>query len=155
MPFRHSERLAASEAAAIPAVDAGVSDLALEMTAVSVAFPGVRALRGVDLTVRSGTVHALLGENGAGKSTLIKIATGAQKPDSGRVRIAGHELRAFNPRAAQALGIRVLHQERQIAPDLSAAHNVLLDGLPGRMGLLTTHSLIARGQEQLDRKSVV
>jgi ABC-type sugar transport system ATPase subunit len=144
-------RLATAEGVSAPTSEG----LALEMTDISVAFPGVRALSSVSMSVRRAEVHALLGENGAGKSTLVKIATGAQKPDDGRVRIAGRELRTFTPRAAQALGVRVLYQERQIARELSVAHNVLLDGLPGgRLGLLTTRSLISRGQEQLDRLGI-
>jgi ABC-type sugar transport system ATPase subunit len=125
---------------------------ALQVEDVSVSFPGVRALQRVSLGVRSGEVHALLGENGAGKSTLIKVATGAQKPDEGTVRIGGHELRTHTPRGAQRLGVRVVHQERQIAPDLSVAHNVLLDDLPGgRLGLLTTGRIVQRAQAELDR----
>ena len=125
---------------------------ALQVEGVSMAFPGVRALHEVSATVRPGEVHALLGENGAGKSTLIKVVTGAQRPDSGTVTVAGHELRTFSPRAAQKLGVRVVHQERQIAPDLSVAQNVLLDELPsGLFGVTTAHLIQRRGQAVLDR----
>ncbi|HRE03117.1 MAG TPA: ATP-binding cassette domain-containing protein, partial [Ilumatobacteraceae bacterium] len=80
--------------------------------------------------VRAGTVHALCGENGAGKSTLIKIATGAQPADSGTISVDGEVVTHPNRRQMQALGIRAIFQERQIAADLSVAENVLLDRLP-------------------------
>ena len=125
---------------------------ALEVDGVSKSFPGVRALRDVSLQVRAGEVHALLGENGAGKSTLIKIVTGAERPDIGSVRVGGLPLHPYTPRAAQRLGVRVVHQERQIAPDLSVAHNVLLDNLPGgRLGLVTQRAVIGQAQAVLDR----
>ncbi|MHA3704644.1 sugar ABC transporter ATP-binding protein [Jatrophihabitans sp. YIM 134969] len=125
---------------------------ALRAEHVSMAFPGVRALHDVSMGVRAGEVHALLGENGAGKSTLIKIVTGAQKPDSGTITIAGRELRSFSPRAAQKLGVRVVHQERQIAPDLSVAQNILLDDLPtGPFGVTTQRMVVARGRAVLER----
>ncbi|WP_375503119.1 sugar ABC transporter ATP-binding protein [uncultured Jatrophihabitans sp.] len=124
---------------------------ALQVEHLGVAFPGVRALHDVSLTVRAGEVHALLGENGAGKSTLIKVVTGAQKPHQGTVRVAGRELRPYTPRAAQKLGVRVVHQERQIAPDLSVAHNVLLDDVSaGRLGLVTARNVARRAQRELD-----
>lgn len=122
---------------------------ALEVAGVGRSFPGVRALHDVSLRVRPGEVHALLGENGAGKSTLIKIVTGAERPDSGTVEIAGRRLQPFTPRAAQRLGVRVLHQERQIAGDLSVAHNILLDNLPA--GVVTQGRVVARAQQVLDR----
>jgi ABC-type sugar transport system ATPase subunit len=92
-------------------------------------FPGVLALKGVSMEVRRGEVHALVGGNGAGKSTLVKVAAGALAPDSGEVWVHGERLQP-NPRAAQTLGIRLLYQERQIAPDLTVGENVLLDGVP-------------------------
>ncbi|MTD17403.1 ATP-binding cassette domain-containing protein [Nakamurella sp. YIM 132087] len=127
---------------------------ALQVVDVSVTFPGVRALRSVDMTVGAGSVHALLGENGAGKSTLIKVITGAQKPDTGSVLIGGQELRTHTPRAAQRLGVRVVHQERQIAKDLSVAQNVLLDDLPSTAGRVGYRTMVRLAQEHLDRVGV-
>jgi len=132
-----------------------VVDDALRCESIDKAFPGVQALAGVSVTVRRGSVHALLGENGAGKSTLIKIMTGAERPDRGRVLIGGRPLRQHTPSAARRLGIRVVHQERQIAGDLSVAHNVLLDSLPrNRLGLVSTRGLITAAQRQLDALGV-
>ncbi len=107
---------------------------ALQLDDITKSFPGVLALKGVSLTVRSGSVHALCGENGAGKSTLIKIATGAQQADSGTIRVGGEILDRPNRRQVQARGVRAIYQERQIAADLSVAENVLLDRLPTRFG---------------------
>lgn len=111
---------------------------ALEVIDIHKSFPGARALRGVSMSVGEGEVHALLGENGAGKSTLIKIISGAQPADSGEIRVNGVALTRANPRAAQALGVRVIHQERQVALHLSVAENLLLDTIPaGVAGIVT------------------
>src|SRR6478735_3526243 len=109
---------------------------ALTLDSIVKSFPGVQALRGVSLEVRPGTVHALVGENGAGKSTLIKIATGAYEPDAGVVSVDGQPVTHSSRRALQALGIRAIYQERQVAADLSVAENVVLDHLPGRFGFV-------------------
>ncbi|MDQ1103607.1 sugar ABC transporter ATP-binding protein [Nocardioides zeae] len=122
---------------------------ALEVAGVAKAYPGVQALRDVSLAVRPGEVRALLGENGAGKSTLIKIVTGAERPDTGTVTVGGTSLHPFTPRSARRLGVRVVHQERQVAGDLSVAHNVLLDNLPG--ALVTQRGIVARAREVIDR----
>ncbi|MEI4271353.1 sugar ABC transporter ATP-binding protein [Klenkia sp. LSe6-5] len=128
---------------------------AIECAGVSKGFPGVRALDDVSLTVRPGTVHALLGENGAGKSTLIRILTGAERPDTGTVHIGGVPLRQHTPAAARRLGVRVLPQERHVAPDLSVGHNVLLDSLP-RTALRTVSArrVQERAQQHLDALGV-
>lgn len=112
---------------------------ALELRSINKSFPGVRALRGVDLTVGVGEVHAVLGENGAGKSTLIKIASGALAADRGDVSIGGRRMTRPTPRAARELGVRLLSQERHIVTDRSVAENVLLDRIPrGPLGLVTS-----------------
>lgn len=107
---------------------------AISLVGIEKSFPGVHALRGVSLDVRAGSVHAICGENGAGKSTLIKIATGAQLADEGTIRVGGTVIDRPNRRQMQALGVRAIYQERQIAGDLSVAENVLLDRLPSRFG---------------------
>jgi ribose transport system ATP-binding protein len=113
----------------------------LRLDRVSKSFAGAAALRDVSVEVRRGEVLALLGENGAGKSTLIKVASGVVAPDGGEVWIGDARLRRASPRAARALGVRVIHQERQIAGDLSVGENVLLDRLPGRLGFTTRHEI--------------
>lgn len=93
-------------------------------------FPGVRALDDVDFELRSGEIHAVLGENGAGKSTLIKILGGVYQQDSGHIILDGAPVAMENPRAALLRGIRVIHQELNILPQLSVAENIFLGNLP-------------------------
>jgi ribose transport system ATP-binding protein len=106
------------------------------MQAIRKTFPGVVALDGVDLEVRAGEVHVLLGENGAGKSTLMKILSGSQGKDSGEIRVDGRLVEIEGPRHAQQLGIRTIYQELNLVPSLSAAANIFLGREPGRFGLL-------------------
>jgi ribose transport system ATP-binding protein len=99
------------------------------LTAITKSFGGVRALRGVDFEVRSGEVHALIGENGAGKSTLMRVLGGEMIPSSGEVRIDGQHVEFRDPRRARAMGIAIIHQELALAPDLSVAENIFLGEL--------------------------
>jgi ribose transport system ATP-binding protein len=108
----------------------------VHLQAIRKTFPGVVALDGVDLEVRAGEVHVLLGENGAGKSTLMKILSGSQGRDSGEIRVDGHLVDIAGPRHAQQLGIRTIYQELTLVPALSAAANIVLGREPGRFGLL-------------------
>ena len=108
----------------------------LEVEGASKSFPGLRALDRVDLALRPGSIHALLGENGAGKSTLIKILTGVHRPDEGRVTLGGEPLDLASPREAIAHGIGAVHQERNLIPRFSVAENVLLERPPARAGLI-------------------
>jgi ribose transport system ATP-binding protein len=124
----------------------------LEMRGIVKAFPGARALNGVSLDVRAGEAHVLLGENGAGKSTLIKVLSGVYAPDSGEIRIDGRVARIRNPHDAQALGISTIHQEFNLAPDLSAAENIFLGREPllsRALGLVDRRALIRRTQQIL------
>jgi ribose transport system ATP-binding protein len=89
-------------------------------------FPGVVALDGVDLEVRPGEVHVLLGENGAGKSTLMKVLSGAHRMDAGTIELRGAPVAIAGPRHAQALGVGIVYQEPNLVPQLSAADNVFL-----------------------------
>lgn len=93
---------------------------------ITKSFGAVRALRGVDLEVRAGEVHALLGENGAGKSTLIKVATGAHAPDSGVIELAGETLERLDPALARRRGIACIYQQPALFPELSVAENLAL-----------------------------
>ncbi|QKG25758.1 sugar ABC transporter ATP-binding protein [Actinomadura verrucosospora] len=98
----------------------------LRMRGIVKQFPGVRALDGVDLDVRAGEVHCLLGQNGAGKSTLIKVLAGAHQPDEGEIAFAGRPVRLAGPTAAMRAGIATIYQELDLVDGLSVADNVFL-----------------------------
>jgi rhamnose transport system ATP-binding protein len=98
----------------------------LQLTVVTKAFGGARALRGVEFDLCAGEVHALVGENGAGKSTLVKIMTGAVQPDGGTLRVGGEEILENNPTKAGELGIVAIYQQPALFPDLSVAENIAL-----------------------------
>ncbi|MBN1420243.1 MAG: sugar ABC transporter ATP-binding protein [Planctomycetes bacterium] len=103
----------------------------LAMTGIEKSFPGVRALRGASFDLRAGEVHALLGENGAGKSTLIRILGGVLRPDAGEIRILGEPVDVRDVETATRLGIRLIHQELSLAPNLTVAENIFLGDEPG------------------------
>jgi len=99
-------------------------------------FPGVRALDDCQFELVAGEVHALMGENGAGKSTLMKVLAGVYQKDSGDIRIDGNVVEISSPRAAQALGIGIIHQELNLMNHLSVAQNIFIGREPlGRLGL--------------------
>ena len=104
----------------------------LEALAITKSFGAVRALQGVSFDVRPGEVHALVGENGAGKSTLIKIITGAERADSGTLRIAGRDVPHIDPASARALGIAAIYQQPSLFPHLTVAENIALSLESGR-----------------------
>lgn len=115
-------------------------------------FDGVHALSGVNLAVKTGEIHALLGENGAGKSTLVKVITGIYAPDSGSILRNGEEVEFANVRTANAAGIVALYQELSIIPSISVAENILLgEQTPSKAGFVQWSKLRKRAQEQLDR----
>lgn len=89
-------------------------------------FPGVHALKGINLEFKSGEIHAIVGENGAGKSTFIKIINGVYLKDSGNIYINNESVDISNPRVANSLGISVIHQEFSLIPELDIAHNIFL-----------------------------
>src|SRR3954451_8726699 len=106
------------------------------MLDVAKSFGASRALDGVSLELNAGEVLALLGENGAGKSTLMKILSGAYKPDSGSMTLAGRPYTPKGPRDALAQGIAMIYQELTIAPDLTVEANVMLGQERTRGGLI-------------------
>jgi ribose transport system ATP-binding protein len=113
-----------------------VSPPLLEMRGIVKSFPGVRALRGVDLTLNRGEVLALLGENGAGKSTLMKVLGGAHVPDAGSIHVNGAAVDLRTPADARRAGVAVIYQEFNLVPGLSAAENIFLGREATRGGLL-------------------
>ncbi|MET3896570.1 ribose transport system ATP-binding protein [Devosia sp. UYZn731] len=108
----------------------------LSLKDVTKAYGGVPALKGVDLSVAPGEIHALMGENGAGKSTLIKILAGVVAPDHADIRIDGQPVEIGSPRQAHRLGFRFIHQEFNVVPALSVAENIFMGRqYPTRGGL--------------------
>ena len=103
-----------------------MGDVILTMKGIDKSFPGVHALDHVDLEVRKGEVHALMGENGAGKSTLMKVLTGIYHKDSGTITYEGKEVEFSNPREAQEAGIVIVHQERNMLGHLTVAQNIFI-----------------------------
>ncbi|WSA09360.1 sugar ABC transporter ATP-binding protein [Micromonospora sp. NBC_01813] len=155
----------ASTPASTPAsatVEAG-ADVVLRLTDVVKTFPGVRALDGVQLEVRAGEVHCLLGQNGAGKSTLIKVLAGVHRPDSGRVEWQGQQVRFANPQAAMKSGIATIYQELDLVDDLTVAENAFLGHEPrtvgfvrrGQMARLTRDILGRLGHGELRPRGLV
>lgn len=103
-----------------------MGEVILTMKGIDKSFPGVHALDHVDLEVRKGEVHALMGENGAGKSTLMKILTGIYSKDEGTITYEGREVEFTNPREAQDAGIVIVHQELNMMGHLTVAQNIFI-----------------------------
>ena len=114
----------------------GADQALLRMRGIVKTFPGVRALDGVDLDVRPGEVHCLLGQNGAGKSTLIKVLAGAHRPDQGDIEWRGEAVTLGTPDAAIGLGISTIYQELDLVGGLTVAENIFLGHEMSRGGLL-------------------
>ena len=112
----------------------------LKMTGIEKRFPGVHALKEVDLTLHKGEVLALMGENGAGKSTLMKVLGGAHLPDAGSIKLEDQVIHIDSPVKARALGIAMIYQEFNLIPALSAVENVFLGQEITRSGLIQQSS---------------
>lgn len=103
----------------------------LQLKNITKSFGGVKALQGVDMEVRAGEIHALLGENGAGKSTLMKVISGAHQPDSGTIVMNGEQIAHNSPHVAQLHDISIIYQEFSLVPGLSVAENIYLGKTTG------------------------
>ncbi len=114
-------------------------------------FPGVRALDGVDLDVRAGEVHCLLGQNGAGKSTLIKVLSAAHKPEEGTITWLGEQVDFATPLEALQAGLATMYQELDVIDGLSVADNIFLGHEKSRFGWIDSHSSNKRAREILAR----
>jgi len=110
----------------------------VEMKGIDKRFPGVHALKECDFELKSGEVHALVGENGAGKSTIMKILTGVFKMDKGTIYYKGETVRIRHTKDAQNLGISIIHQELNLMNDLTVGENIFIGKEPMRMGGLFT-----------------
>ncbi len=130
------------------------SEPLLDIRALHKSFPGVKALAGVNLTVRRGEIVALMGENGAGKSTLIKVLTGVYARDAGEMFLEGRPVDARSPKEAQAFGISTVYQEVNLIPQLSVAENILLGRQPKRWGILDWRRLRANAAAALQRLGI-
>ncbi|WP_312530251.1 sugar ABC transporter ATP-binding protein [Paracoccus sp. (in: a-proteobacteria)] len=127
----------------------------VRMSAITKTFPGVKALDAVNFDLRSGEVHALMGENGAGKSTLMKILSGVYTPDGGQIQVNGAAATIDGPRAAQALGIGIIHQELALMNDLTAAQNILIGQEPRQsFGRIDEKALNQRAAQLFARMNI-
>ncbi|UQU68683.1 sugar ABC transporter ATP-binding protein [Couchioplanes caeruleus] len=126
-------------------------EVVLRLEGVVKTFPGVRALDGVELEVRAGEVHCLLGQNGAGKSTLIKVLAGVHHADEGSITWLGEPFAPATPQAAMRAGIATIYQELDLVDDLSVAENAFLGHEESRGGFLRRRSTAARTREILGR----
>lgn len=118
-----------------------MSDAYLRFDAISVVFPGVRALDKVSFAARAGQVHALMGENGAGKSTLLKVLSGVNRVAEGALWIDGQRHVFSNARQALKEGVAIIYQELTLSPNMSVAENLLLGQLPTHNGFIDRRQL--------------
>ncbi|MBR6728029.1 MAG: sugar ABC transporter ATP-binding protein [Clostridia bacterium] len=119
----------------------------LEMRGITKDFPGVRALDHVDLTVRPGTVHALMGENGAGKSTLMKCLFGIYKRDGGEILLEGKPVEFKSPKDALEHGVAMVHQELNQALKRNVMDNIWLGRYPTRLGFVSEREMYQKTQD--------
>ena len=165
---------AVNEPGSRPPAGDGQGQVVLELRHAAKAFGAVQALIDGSVVLRSGEVHALLGENGAGKSTLVKILAGVYSPDAGTLTVAGREVTLHGPAAARAAGIAVIYQEPALFPDLTVAENMFIGRQPlttgrridrramhaeaaaifGRLGIHLDPAQIARGLSIADQQVV-
>ena len=125
-------------------------DYILEAQGITKTFPGVKALDGVDLRVRRGETHAVVGENGAGKSTLMMVLTGVYRPDAGQILIDGKPVTFHSHEAAVRQGVSIVYQELSLVPSLSIAENIFTNHQPvDALGFVRRGELMDRTRELL------
>lgn len=126
----------------------------LQMRGITKSFPGVRALKGIDLDLGQGEVLALLGENGAGKSTLIKVLGGAHVPEQGAIEIEGQSVSIANPQDSQRAGIGIIYQEFNLVPELTVRENIFLGQEGGTLRWVNARSEHQRARKLFERLGV-
>jgi ribose transport system ATP-binding protein len=119
------------------------------MENISKRYPGVLALDNTRFELKSGEVHALVGENGAGKSTLVKILSGIATADSGKIFLDGQEIKLDGPRSAQDKGISIIHQELNLMPDLTIAQNIFIGREPRKLKFILNDGGLVKEAEKL------
>lgn len=130
---------------------------ALKVSGITKSYGHVQALRGVNLSVRPGEVHALLGDNGAGKSTLMKVIAGAVVPDEGTIEVNGASQSFKIPKDAQDAGIETVYQDLALAPSLTPGENLFLGrellkpGFRGRLGMVDRKAMNRRAETELSQ----
>lgn len=122
----------------------------LELRGITKRFPGVLACDAIDLTVRSGEIHCIVGENGAGKTTLMSILYGLLQPDEGHIVVRGERTRIGSPLEAINLGIGMVHQAFKLFPSLTVAENVVFRQEPSRRGVIDRRGASRRVRELAD-----
>lgn len=124
-------------------------NIVLDMKQISKTFPGVRALTQVDFKLRTGEIHALMGENGAGKSTLIKVLTGVYGMDAGEIIMSGKKITNHSPKDAQENGISTVYQEVNLCPNLTVAENLFIGREPRKLGFIDWKTMNKRSSDLL------
>jgi len=131
-----------------------MGEVILTMKGIDKSFPGVHALNHVDLEIRKGEVHALMGENGAGKSTLMKVLTGIYTKDEGTITYEGKEIEFSNPREAQDAGVVIVHQELNMMGHLTVAQNIFA-GREFKKGMFVDDAkMISEARKLFDRMCI-
>jgi ABC-type sugar transport system, ATPase component len=126
----------------------------VKMLGIAKSFPGVVALEDVDFSLRTGEIHALMGENGAGKSTLIKVLTGVEQPDQGTIELDGQLVQVRSPQHSQELGISTVYQEINLCTNISVAENIMLGHEPYRFGSIHWRKLNELAQRAVHRLNI-
>jgi ribose transport system ATP-binding protein len=132
-------------------LNAATAELRLVAAGVKKRFGATRALGGVSLALRPGSIHAVLGENGAGKSTLMKILAGAERADAGTIELDGAAFDPRGPLEARERGVAIVYQELSLCPHLSVAENIVLGSEPRRLGLFSRGAAERRARGALRR----
>lgn len=127
------------------------TDALIEIKNLSKTFPGVKALDGVNFTLRKGEVHGLMGENGAGKSTLIKVLTGLYQRNGGEILFESSPFNASCPQEANEAGISTLYQEVNLIPDLSVAENIYIGREPKKFGRIDWKKIYADAEKDIGK----